>query len=145
MNFKVKTIILSLGIITAITEVNAQDTPDNGLIKNQAPVTNALNYINKLKPITYEFNRDKFSRANLPAGNQFGFGAEDLKNVLPGAVSTHNKWYSTGKNNLKAIETNIVDMQQLVPLLVGAIKDQHAEIQQLKARITQLEESSISK
>jgi hypothetical protein len=36
-------------------------------------------------------------------------------------------------------------MQQLVPLLVGAIKDQQAEIQQLKKRITQLEETQRSK
>jgi hypothetical protein len=145
MNFNTKTIILSLGIVTAFTKVNAQSVPDNGLIKNQAPVVNALDYINKLKPITYEFNRDKYSQANLPTGSQFGFVAEDVKNVLPGAVSTNNKWYSNGKNNPKAIETNTVDMQQLVPLLVGAIKDQQAEIQQLKNRIVQLEETQRSK
>jgi hypothetical protein len=146
MNFNVKTIILSLSIITAaFNEVNAQGSPNNGLIKNQAPVVNALDYINKLQPISYEFNREKYSQANLPAGNQFGFVAEDVKNILPGAVNTNNKWYSNGKNNPKAVETNSVDMQQLVPLLVGAIKDQQAEIQQLKTRIIQLEETQRSK
>jgi len=145
MNFNTKAIILSLTIITSFNKVNAQNTPNDGLIRNQAPVTNALDYINKLKPITYEFNRDKYSQANLPSGSQFGFAAEDVKNVLPGAVGTNNKWYSNGKNNPKAIETNTVDMQQLVPLLVGAIKDQQAEIQQLKSRIAQLEETQRSK
>lgn len=145
MNINLKTIILSLSIMTTFNEVIAQDNPDNGLIKNQAPVTNAFDYINKLKPITYEFNRDKYSQANLPAGSQFGFAPQEVKNILPGAVSTHNKWYNSGKNNPKAIETNTVDMQQLVPLLVGAIKDQQAEIQQLKERLTQLEETQKSK
>ncbi|MEN0054580.1 MAG: tail fiber domain-containing protein [Mucilaginibacter sp.] len=145
MNINLKTVILSLSIMTVFNEVNAQGNPDNGLIKNQVPVTNALDYINKLKPISYEFNRDKYNQANLPAGNQFGFDAQEVKNVLPGAVGTYNTWYNSGKNNPKAIETNTVDMQQLVPLLVGAIKDQHAEIQQLKQRITQLEEAQKSK
>lgn len=128
--------IVSLSILT--TSAIAQQISDKELKKNTAPAANSLSYIMQLQPVTYEYNQDAFKRLHLPAGTQFGFIAEDLKQVLPSAVSKHSNWFTAGKNNERALTTPQVDLEKLVPLLVGAVKEQQAEIEALKLELQQL-------
>jgi hypothetical protein len=97
-----------------------------------------MEYIAKLQPLSYEFDNSKYKQLNLPTGRYFGFIADDVKTVLPEIVNNDNKWITTGKNTQRTITTNNVDMQELVPILVGAIKDQQAQIDKLKLELETL-------
>lgn len=142
MKFRVP-YLLSLSIIlSAFTyTAKAQQVSDAHIKTNTTPVTNSLSYITRLQPVSYEYNRGDYKQLNLPAGTQFGFIASDAKQVVPSVITTHNSWYNAGKNNPRTITTAEVDMQKLVPLLVGAIKEQQAQIEQLKQEVQKLKEA----
>ncbi|OOQ58045.1 tail fiber domain-containing protein [Mucilaginibacter pedocola] len=135
--------VLGLVSLFAInSSAQAQQTKHStALTTNVAPVTNALSYIKQLKPVTYEYNRVGHNQLNLPAGKQLGFIAEDLKPVVPTAVSEKNYWFTAGKNNPQAITTLHADLEKLVPLLVGAVKEQQAEIEKLRQELAELKAS----
>jgi hypothetical protein len=87
---------------------------------------NALNYVSKLRPVS--------------SGQQYNLLADDVQSILPGVITQQIRWVSVGKNNPKATTYNTVDLEKLVPVLVGAIKEQQAEIDKLKAEVRQLQQ-----
>jgi peptidoglycan hydrolase CwlO-like protein len=127
-----------ISIVTLSTSASAQQISDKDLKKNTTPVANSLSYITQLQPVTYEYNQDAFKHLHLPGGKQFGFITDDVKRVFPAAISKQNSWITVGKNNQRAVTTTQVDLEKLVPLLVGAIKEQQAEIEALKLELQQL-------
>jgi hypothetical protein len=125
-------------ILTLTTSTSAQQISDKDLKKNTAPVANSLSYITQLQPVTYEYNQNAFKQLNLPGGKQFGFITDDVKQIFPAAISKQNSWFTVGKNNQRAVTTLQVDFEKLVPLLVGAVKEQQAEIEALKLEVQKL-------
>ena len=136
---KIKYTALVLLITVFITgTAKAQQLSDDVLKKNQQPISNSLSYITQLEPLTFEFDQSRSKQLGLPAGKQFGFNADAFKKVLPGMVSNSNKWYTAGKGNQRAFTVNQVELEKLVPLLVSAIKEQQAQIDQLRSELQQL-------
>jgi hypothetical protein len=135
--------LLSLSVVLSVFTLTAkaQQISDAQIKTNTTPITNSLSYITRLQPVSYEYNRGNYKQLNLPAGIQFGFIAGDAKQVVPSVITTHNNWYNAGKNNPRTITTTEVDLQKLVPLLVGAIKEQQAEIEALKQEVQKLKQS----
>jgi hypothetical protein len=130
--------IFSLSVFTA----SAQQISEDKLKKNATPVNNSLTAVARLQPVTYEYNNSgDYKQLNLPTGTQYGFLASDTKDVAPWAITTRNTWYNAGKNNPRAISTAEVDLQKLVPLLVGAVKEQQAEIEKLKQELQSLKKT----
>ncbi|MES2807290.1 MAG: tail fiber domain-containing protein [Bacteroidota bacterium] len=119
----------------SVFNASAQQVTEAQLKKNTTPVSNSLGTVAKLQPVTYEYNTNDVKQLNLPAGKQVGFIADDVKDVTPWAITTRNNWYNAGKNNPKAVSTAEVDLQKLVPLLVGAIQEQQTEIEKLKQEV----------
>jgi hypothetical protein len=141
MKFSAQFIITVIAVFSAsVLTASAQQISEEKLKKNTTPVSNSLNYINRLQPVSYEYNNGEYKQLNLPAGTQFGFIASDAKEVAPWAITTRNSWYNAGKNNTRAVTTTEVDLQKLVPLLVGAIKEQQAEIKKLKQDVELLKQ-----
>ncbi len=122
----------------SVFNASAQQITEAQLKKNTTPVSNSLGTIAKLQPVTYEYNTNDVKQLNLPAGKQVGFIADDVKDVTPWAITTRNNWYNAGKNNPRAVSTAEVDLQKLVPLLVGAIQEQQTEIEKLKQEVQSL-------
>jgi hypothetical protein len=135
--------LLSFSVVLFVFtfSARAQQVSDAQIKTNTTPITNSLSYITRLQPVSYEYNRGNYKQLNLPAGMQFGFITGDAKQVVPSVITTHNNWYNAGKNNPRAISTSEVDLQKLVPLLVGAIKEQQAQIEQLKQEVQKLKQS----
>lgn len=79
-----------------------------------------LDEVMQLKPIHYLYKKGYGDNGAHP---QYGFGAEDVVNVLPQLVAKD-------KNGLP----NSVDMLGMVPVLVAAIQKQQHEIDELKGR-----------
>jgi hypothetical protein len=102
--------------------------------KNITPIENALSKVLKLRGVKYEWNefinntRDGYD-LNSPI---IGFIAQELELIVPELVS---KW----KLNEECQDARAVDYPRVVVLLTEAIKEQQTQINDLKTRISILE------
>jgi hypothetical protein len=98
---------------------------DGRLKSNVQSISNALEIVNKLNGVYYDWKNDK------KAGRQVGFIAQDVRKILPEVV--------TGKEgSIEKGETLSMAYQNIVPILVEAIKEQTAKINEKDAAIDDL-------
>lgn len=114
-----------------------QVVSDARLKKNVQPISGGLSLITRLNPISYDWRstdeRGVGKSLNLAVGEkQLGFIAQEVEKVVPEAVSKPKG--SDGVYSLK--------QENLIPLLVAAIKEQQAEIEQLRAKLNALSPAS---
>jgi hypothetical protein len=132
-----KRIIAAIAFFSVSQVGFSQHVPDQDLKKNVQPVKNALSYVQQLEPKKFEYNHNKYSRLDLPAGQQYGFMAEEVQKVLPELVGTQSQSYRVGKNAFRNASYKEYDMQSLIPILVGAIQEQQAQIEDLKRQLAE--------
>jgi hypothetical protein len=111
---------------------------DSQLKQNTTPITGALSAVNQLEPVSYQYNTKQYGNLKLPAGTQYGFNTANVQSVLPGVVKTESILYPAGKNQMRSVDVTKVDMQSLIPVLLGAIKEQQLQIDALKAEVQSL-------
>ena len=96
----------------------------------------ALDKINLIKAYRYDYNENMYRNteekkraALLNSGkNQFGFMAQELKEVVPEAVQIDENTGTYGVNYI-----------MLIPIMVEALKEQQIKIAQLEQKITELQ------
>ena len=93
-------------------------------------ISNALAGVLALNGVTYRYNTSRYPELGLSDQPQIGFLAQDLEQVYPELVVTR-------KDGFKA-----VNYAQLVPVMVEAIKQQQAMIEDLRAEVAELRPSS---
>jgi len=128
---------------TFATIASAQTTKvaDSELKTNVAPIISALSAVNQLNPVTYQYSAP-VKGLKMPGGTQYGFLSGNVQSVLPGVVKTQSYLYPAGKNTQRSVDVQTVDMQSLVPVLLGAIKEQQVQIDALKAEVQSLRKGS---
>lgn len=117
--------------------------PSDKKLKNEIQsIDGALSIINQLNPTVYKYKTEEFSQMNLPEGLRYGLIADEVKQVLPGLVkkavqpaSYENNDYKKGKKISEAVEFNTVNYMELIPILIGAVKEQNQVIRELKKEI----------
>ena len=102
------------------------------------PLSNSLDYVTQLQPQIIELN--KTDDLNSVAVTKYGFNTEDVQKVLPGAVKYEKRFYPAGKNNYRIKTVKVTDHQSIIPVLVGSIKEQQAEIDQLKKQLAAMQD-----
>lgn len=127
-------------LVLAHGALGQQVLPDAKIKTNVSSITNALEYITALQPKRFEYNTGAFQHLKLPAGGNYGFMAEDFKQVFPFMVKSQPKYFSTGKNMQGSAMIHHIEMEKLVPVLVGAIQEQQALIQKLQTELANLKE-----
>jgi hypothetical protein len=135
--------LLALSTFTSMAFSQTKVT-DSQLKKNTTPLSGALSAINQIEPVTYQYDTKQFNNLRLPAGTQYGFNTANIAQVLPGVVKTESILYPAGKNQQRSIDVAKVDMQSLIPVLLGAIKEQQQQIDALRAELQTLKGSSRS-
>ena len=122
------------GITTNGTVITYGGTSDYRLKENVQPLSDALEKISQLKPVTYTW------KSTGAAGN--GFIAHELAEVFPDAVAGEKD--ALEENG--SIKAQMIDPSKLVATLTAAIQEQQAlitaqsaTIQSLTERITALE------
>jgi hypothetical protein len=91
---------------------------DSTLKKNINPIdSSAINILKQLKAYTYSFKKDSTNKLN------FGFLAQEVNQILPNIVSTFDGDMA-------------IDYQQIIPLLVEAMKEQQSIIDTLIEKST---------
>lgn len=101
------------GAIYATSNITANS--DLTLKKNLQLVDNPIDKLNKLNGYLYQWKSDD--------SYQYGVIAQEVEKILPHAVST-------GNDGIKGVSYN-----QIIPVLIEAVKIQQKEITELKAKI----------
>lgn len=124
---------------------------DSRTKENLANVNGALAIVNRLQAKSYDYKKDV--GMNLPEGQQYGFVAQELEQVLPSLVvtSSHPNAKPHAETPLKPGETpkegleashdpelttlKSVNYIGLIPILTEAIKEQQAQIDALRKEL----------
>ena len=115
-------------------------------LKNEIrPLSGALSIINQLKPSVYTFKTNEYKQMNLPEGLQYGLIADEVLQVMPGAVKkavqpaqyeNHDEHH--GKKLSDEVEFNAVNYTEMIPVLIGAVKEQQIIINSQQKQIDEL-------
>ncbi|MCB9231678.1 MAG: tail fiber domain-containing protein [Bacteroidia bacterium] len=114
--------------------------------KNIQPMQAALSMITQLRPVTYNYDTEKYPYLGLSTTEEFGFIAQEVQQVLP--TVTRTKTLDTeackeaGPNQIhqnKNQEFLVMDYVRLVPILTQGIKEQQVQIQELQQKADQAE------
>ncbi|MES2457973.1 MAG: tail fiber domain-containing protein [Bacteroidota bacterium] len=131
---------LVLGLLSGICALSAsaQTINEKDLKLEVGTISDSKNKLLQLEPVRFTYDLKKFKHLNFPSGEQYGFLANDVKAVFPALVHEKSKQYPAGKNSTKVATYNEVSHQELIPILVAAVKEQQAEIEALKKALNQL-------
>lgn len=112
------------------------------------PLDHALDRLMKIRGVSYKYNSAEYN-ALLPADDRtyLGLIAQEIAAIFPEATAekylpgTGGKTAATTADmeNVQREVVTVVDYTALIPVLIESIKEQQAEIEQLKARISELE------
>lgn len=95
------------------------------------PLDGALDAVGQLRGVRFKWRSEDYPSQQFSQAEQIGFLAQEVAHVLPEVVSQG----SDGTYSL--------DYGRLTPLLVESIKEQQAEIEELRSRVTALEELQV--
>jgi len=123
---------------------NLTMTSDARLKENIRDSRYGLSQVMLLKPKTYEFRKSGVhSEFNLAEGEQFGFLAQELEEVMPEMVSTDTHvFYDTPGNpesDSSEMEVKSINYISMISVLTKAIQEQQEMIDQLNEKVSQLE------
>jgi len=105
---------------------------DERLKTNVAAVDGALQKIMALKPKSYTYDRDTYSKMNLPEGKHYGLLAQEAELVIPEVVSTISAPEGMTKASSAPEQYKAIDYIGLVPILVAALQEQQKRIEALE-------------
>jgi hypothetical protein len=109
------------GSISATSDVTAFSTSDKQLKDNITLIPNSLEKITKIGGYTFNWN----NKQNIyeVGSHDIGVIAQEIEEILPEIVTTRDNGYKA------------VKYEKIIPLLIEAIKELKAEVDDLKSRI----------
>ena len=109
------------GSISATSDITAFSTSDKQLKDNITLIPNSLEKITKIGGYTFDWN-DKQDIYEV-GSHDIGVIAQEIESILPEVVTTRDNGYKA------------VKYEKIIPLLIEAIKELKAEVDDLKSRI----------
>lgn len=107
-------------------------TSDMKFKENIKPLEQGLDAVLALRPRTYQFRPSE--KHNFPQGTQVGFVAQEVDAVLRGTDYAKSVVTTIGDAGDELGRMKGLAEAKLIPLLVKAIQELHAEVQALKAK-----------
>jgi len=110
-------------------------------------INKAMDIVNKLKPVVYKFDQNKYPNMGLNTEKEYGFIAQEVRAILP-EITRRKKLHTNATKEVKAndlamaneTETfTMIDYTKLIPILTQAIKEQQDVISTQESRIKALE------
>jgi hypothetical protein len=89
-------------------------------------LSNALEYVQQLRGVSYMWRQDEFPEMNFSQGRHIGLIAQEVEEILPELVVTDSDGYKS------------VAYANLVAVLIEAVKEQQNQIVSQQEQITQL-------
>lgn len=134
--------VMGLLLSACALTVSAQQIDEQELKVSVDKISNSTQQLKNLEPVTFKYDVGKYKYLKLPAGEQYGFLASNVQPEFPAMVYEASKIYDVSKNNSKVARYNEVHTENLIPVLVAAIKEQQAEIELLKKEVQLLKQKS---
>jgi len=108
---------------------------DRRLKKDIEPISNStsLTKVLQLNPVYYKWKKDLVPSSFLKAhgeGKQIGLIAQEVEDIIPEVIKEGELQDETWKG---------INYSKLTTVLIGAVKEQQEQIEELKTRITELE------
>lgn len=126
------------------TNAIAQTINDEQTKLNVASISNPIERLSQLKPISFEYNTKQYKFLNLQSGKQYGFLSDNIQAVFPELVKEKRVSYMQGKNNYKNASIASINETSLIPVLVASIVEQQKQIDQLKAEIEAMKKKGVT-
>ena len=95
---------------------------DERLKKNIEPISDALQKVNNIRGVKYDWRTEEYPEKDLPKGKQLGVVAQEVEKEFPELVTLDEKGFRT------------VAMDKLTPVLLEAVKELKSENDSLKAQ-----------
>lgn len=108
----------TVGLIRATNDVVAFYSSDERLKENISPIEDSLNKIQNINGVEFDWVEKNGVHEN--EGHDIGVIAQEVEKIAPEIVTTRDNGYKA------------VRYEKIVPLLIEAIKDQQAQIDELK-------------
>ncbi|WP_299336200.1 tail fiber domain-containing protein [uncultured Psychroserpens sp.] len=115
--------------------------------KNITQINGALSIISQLNPVTYFYDYDKYPYMGLNTEMEYGFIAQEVREVLPEIVRDKNlNTNATAEIKPKQGISNsheqfvVMDYTRIIPILTKAIKEQQSLIDNQNSKIQDLED-----
>jgi len=111
--------------------------------KNIVTLPGPLEKLSRLKGVEFDWKREEFKENNFPEGRQIGIIAQELEKEFPELVSTdssgykaiaYDKFTAVLLEAVKELEEKIQKQGDLLRSLERELKDQKAEIENLKRK-----------
>lgn len=134
---------IALGLFISTTAIS-QTINDEQTKLNVTSITNPVEKLAQLKPISFEYNTKQYKFLNLQSGKQYGFLSENIQAVFPELVKEKRVSYMQGKNNYKSASIANINETSLIPVLVASIVEQQKQIDQLKSEIEALKRKGVT-
>jgi hypothetical protein len=135
--------LITLGLFISTATI-AQSINDEQTKLNVASISNPVERLSQLKPISFEYNTKQYKFLNLQSGKQYGFLSENIQAVFPELVKEKRVTYMQGKNNYKSASIANINETSLIPVLVASIVEQQKQIDQLKSEIEVLKRKGVT-
>ena len=97
------------------------------------PLESSLSIINKLNPVTYKWKHRKDDTKDHP-----GLIAQEVEEILPGIINETTMPFHAEEGDNTIYKS--VRYTELIPHLIGAIKEQQSQIDELKSEIKKLKD-----
>jgi len=131
MNKRTIPILLVLIAVGLFNRSIAQSTAKITII-DQKPLKPVLELLIALKPVTFYYASADAATHHLPTGTQTGLIPAEVKQVLPELVVSHNQLLTSAKGPSKSTSYESVESGKLIILLLKAVQELQAQINQLK-------------
>ena len=127
-----------------VTVMGTFNNPSDARLKtNTQKLDNSLGLINQLEAKSYQYKISEFDYMRLPEGTQFGFVAQEVEKVFPELVKDNIHPASSFRRGDERQHDKLtykgVNYIGLIPVMVNAINEQTAIIEEKDQRIAELE------
>ena len=116
----------TVGRIDATNDILSYSTSDERLKENIIPIGFALEKIERINGVTFDWKKlteEEKTHIHGNKGHDIGVIAQEIEEILPEAVITRDSGYKA------------VNYEKIIPLLIEAVKDQQRQINELKRKI----------
>ncbi len=103
-----------------------------------------MDLVKQLRPTTYEFSPQDHPEFNFPSGQQIGFIAQEVEEVLPQLVETMHQgavFDSLGTQLAAGFDYKTLNYIGLIPVLLGAVQEQQDQMDELKNQLAAMQEA----
>ncbi|MEL6133749.1 MAG: tail fiber domain-containing protein [Bacteroidota bacterium] len=117
---------------------------DRKLKKSIQPAQGSLDQVMKINTYTYEYRTKEFDYMDLPDGPQHGVIAQEIEALMPELVKEYYQPHEYVDENgelqsREGISYKTVNYMTFIPLLIGAVQDLKAELDEKTDKIQALE------